>query len=334
MVASMGSRARKAASAETSGAPGKPGRKTQSEMTRERLRAAWLFLTPMIIVLAMVAGWPLLRTIWFGLTDANLSALGKYEFIGLENYLARYDGEWSGMLVDPDWWNAVYNTLWFTFVSVGLETVLGMVVALVLHSAFKGRGLVRAAVLIPWAIPTVVSAKMWSWMLNDQFGVINSLLMGVGLIDQPIAWTANPDTAMWAVVMVDVWKTTPFMALLLLAGLQMVPSDCYEAARIDGVNPVRTFFKVTLPLIRPALVVAVVFRALDALRVFDLIYVLTSNSRSTMSMSVYARQQLVDFQEVGIGSAASTLLFLVIALLTVLTLMVGRVDLSGKKASG
>jgi trehalose/maltose transport system permease protein len=302
-------------------------------MTRERVRSAWLFLAPMLFVLGLVAGWPLLRTIWFGFTDANLSSLTASRLVGLDNYLIHEDGEWFGLLVDRDWWAAVYNTLWFTVVSVSLETVLGMIVALVLHSGFKGRGLVRAAVLIPWAIPTVVSAKMWSWMLNDQFGVINSLLMKSGLIDVPIAWTANPDTAMWAVVMVDLWKTTPFMALLLLAGLQMVPADCYEAARIDGVNPVRTFVKVTLPLIKPALVVAIVFRALDALRVFDLVYVLTSNSRSTMTMSVYARQQLVDFQEVGIGSAAATLLFLVIAIATTVTLMAGRVDLSGRKAA-
>jgi trehalose/maltose transport system permease protein len=303
-----------------------------SGLAAERIRSAWLFLSPMLIVLAVVAAWPLARTIFFGFTDANLSAIDDWKFIGFENYLARYDGEWAGLLVDRDWWSAVLNTLWFTVISVGLETVLGMVVALVLHGSFRGRGLVRAAVLIPWAIPTIVSAKMWGWMLNDQFGVINAMLMSVGLISQPIAWTADPNTAMWAVVMVDVWKTTPFMALLLLAGLQMIPADCYEAARIDGVSPVRVFFKVTLPLIRPALVVAVVFRALDALRVFDLIYVLTSNSRDTMSMSVYARQQLVDFQEVGIGSAAATLLFLVIALLTVLALMAGRVDLSGRQA--
>ena len=275
----------------------------------------------MLAALALVAVWPLVRTIWFGFTDAHLSAIGEWQFIGFENYLARYDGEWFGLLVDGDWWKAVVNTLWFTFVSVALETVLGMVVALVLHSAFAGRGLVRAAVLIPWAIPTIVSAKMWSWMLNDQFGVI----------DAPVAWTARPDTAMWAVVMVDVWKTTPFMALLLLAGLQMIPADIYEAARIDGVSAVRVFFRVTLPLIRPALIVAIIFRGLDALRVFDLIYVITANSRETMSMSVYARQQLVDFQEVGIGSAASTLLFLAIALLTVVTLMAGRIDLSGRR---
>nr|WP_244265713.1 sugar ABC transporter permease [Pseudovibrio hongkongensis] len=282
----------------------------------------------MMTVLGVVAGWPLVRTIWLGFTDANLVDLSVTEFIGIENYYAVYDGEAFGLLVDPEWWNAVWNTLWFSVISVSLETALGMAVALVLNLQFKGRGLVRAAVLVPWAIPTIVSAKMWSWMLHDQLGIINELLMGVGLIAEPIAWTANPDTAMWAVIMVDVWKTTPFMALLILAGLQMLPGDIYEAAKVDGVHPVKVFFKVTLPLIRPALVVAVVFRALDALRIFDLIYVLTSNSTTTMSMSVYARQQLVDFQEVGYGSAAATLLFLVIALITTLTLMAGKVNLS------
>lgn len=298
-----------------------------SELTRARVRSAWIFLTPMMIVLALVAGWPLIRTIYFAFTDANLSALDDTRFIGFANFLEYYEGEWYGLLVDPDWWNAVWNTIWFTVVSVALETVLGMIVALTLNTAFKGRGYLRAAILIPWAIPTIVSAKMWGWMLHDQFGILNEILMGIGLISQPIAWTASPDTAMWAVIMVDVWKTTPFMALLILAGLQILPTDCYEAARVDGIHPVRVFFKVTLPLIRPALVVALIFRGLDALRIFDLIYVLTSNSRETMTMSVYARQQLVDFQEVGYGSAASTMLFMIIAVLVVLTLTVGKVRL-------
>jgi trehalose/maltose transport system permease protein len=201
-----------------------------------------------------------------------------------------------------------------------------MVIALVLNVSFPGRGLVRAAVLIPWAVPTIVSAKMWSWMLNDQFGLVNHALMGLGLISHPLAWTANPDLAMISVVMVDVWKTTPFMALLLLAALQMLPVDCYEAAKVDGIHPVRVFFKVTLPLIRPAVMVAVIFRALDALRIFDLIYVLTSNNKDTMSMSVYARQQLVEFQEVGYGSAASTLLFLTVGLCIILYMKIGRVQ--------
>jgi trehalose/maltose transport system permease protein len=171
---------------------------------------------------------------------------------------------------------------------------------------------------------------MWNWMLHDQFGVLNDLLMRLGLIAAPIAWTASSDTALWAVVMVDVWKTTPFMALLILASLQMLPGDIYEAARVDGVHPVRVFFRVTLPLIRPALLVAIIFRALDALRVFDLVYVLTANTAETRSMSVYARQQLVDFQEVGMGSAAATLVFLIIALLTAIYLVAGRVRLGAE----
>lgn len=302
---------------------GRPG--TRSALTRGRVRAAWLFLTPMLIILALVAGWPLLRTIWFGFTDANLSDLSNAQFIGFENYLAYYDGIWVGLLADPLWWKAVWNTIYLTLVSVSLETILGMIVALVLNASFKGRALVRTAILIPWAIPTIVSAKMWSWMYHDQFGIINDMLLSVGLISEPLAWTANPDLAMTAVILVDVWKTTPFMALLILAGLQMLPSDCYEAAKVDGIHPVRVFFKVTLPLIKPALMVAIIFRALDALRIFDLIYVLTSNNEDTMSMSVYARQQLVDFQAVGYGSAASTMLFMIIAVSTVIYIIAGRV---------
>lgn len=297
----------------------------KSQLTRSRIRAAWGFLTPMLIILLMVAGWPLLRTIWFSFTDANLGDLSSAQFIGFENYLANYGGQWFGVLVDPDWWRSVWNTIYFAVISCTVETILGFAVALVLNASFKMRGLVRAAVLIPWAIPTIVSAKMWGWMLNDQYGIVNHMLMSVGLIASPLAWTANPDLAMTSVIMVDVWKTTPFMALLILAGLQMLPTDCYEAAKVDGIHPVKVFFKVTLPLVKPALMVAIIFRLLDALRMFDLVYVLTSNSKDTMTMSVFARQQLVDFQAVGYGSAASTLLFFIIALCTVLYIVIGRV---------
>jgi trehalose/maltose transport system permease protein len=298
---------------------------SQSDLTRSRLLSAWLFLLPMVVVLLLVAGYPLLQTVWMGFTDANLTDLSQRKFIGIDNYYTSVDGKSYGLLADKDWWNAVWNTLEFAVISVLFETLLGLVVALVLNASFRFRGLVRAAVLIPWAIPTVVSAKMWGWMLHDQFGFVNDKLLWLGIISEPIAWTASSDWAMKAVVMVDVWKTTPFMALLILAGLQMLPAQCYEAARVDGIHPVKVFFKVTLPLIRPALMVAVIFRFLDALRIFDLIYVLTSNSKDTMSMSVYARQQLVDFQQVGYGSAASTMLFFIIALLTVVYIVVGRV---------
>ena len=296
-------------------------------LTTRRKRDAWLFLAPMVVVLALVAAWPLVRTIWLSFTDANLMRLDQSRWIGPKNFLTKEDGHWYGVLADPQWWRSVKNTLAFTVVTVTIETMLGMMIALVLHRQFRGRGLVRAAVLIPWAIPTVVSAKMWSWMLNDQFGIVNHMLMALGFLDHPLAWTADPDLLMTSVVIVDVWKTTPFMALLILAALQMLAKECYEAAEVDGVHPVKVFWRVTLPLIRPALMVAVIFRALDALRAFDVIYVLTGNSERSMTMSIYARQQLVDFQEVGYGSAASTLLFFIIALLTVLYISVGRVRL-------
>jgi trehalose/maltose transport system permease protein len=226
---------------------------------------------------------------------------------------------------------AIGNTFKFSLVSVVLETILGVVFALVLNAEFKGRALVRAAVLVPWAIPTIVSAKMWAWMMHDQFGILNAMLKNLGIIDHNIAWTADPAYALWSVVLVDVWKTTPFMALLTLAALQMLPKDCYEAAHVDGIHPVRVFFKVTLPLIWPALMVAVIFRLLDALRVFDIIYVMTSNSVDTISMSGFVRREIVDNNYVGFGSAASTVLFLIIAACTLAYIKISRVDLGGKK---
>ncbi|SMH37960.1 trehalose/maltose transport system permease protein [Maritimibacter sp. HL-12] len=303
-----------------------------SRLARQRKRAAWAFLAPMLIVLAAVAAWPLARTIWFGFTDASLDQLGNAQWVGFQNYLHWFDygngqGEWEGVLADPRWWRSVWNTIWFAGLSVSIETVFGLVIALVLHRSFPGRGLVRAAILIPWAIPTIVSAKMWAWMLHDQFGIVNDMLMRVGLIDSAIAWTATPGTAMFAIVAVDVWKTTPFMALLILAALQMVPDDIYEAARMDGVPAFRLFRKVTLPLILPGLLVAVVFRTLDALRVFDLIYVLTPNTDATRSMSIYARENLFDYDKFAYGSAASTLLFFVIALITITFIRVTRMNL-------
>ena len=306
----------------------------RSQLSRQRVRSAWLFQIPMLLVLAAVAGWPLLRTIYFGFTDASLDDLGAAQWVGFRQYLEYVDygdgtGEWFGLLADPVWWRAVYNTVWFTVISVTLETVIGLVVALVLNAEFKGRGLVRAAILIPWAIPTIVSAKMSAWMMNDQFGILNDILLRLGLIDTGIAWTASPETAMVAVLIVDIWKTAPFMALLILAGMQMVPSDIYEAAKIDGINPVKVFWKVTLPLIRPALMVAVIFRGLDALRIFDLIYVLTPNNERTISMSVFARQNLFEFDKFAYGSAASTLLFLIIAIITILYIYLGRLNLAG-----
>jgi trehalose/maltose transport system permease protein len=265
-------------------------------------------LAPTLVALAMVGLWPLSRTVWLSLTDARLGDAAGASFVGLGNYRL--------LLGDAEWWNAVWNTLIFAASSVAIETVLGVVFALVMNARFHGRGLVRAAILVPWAIPLVVSGKMWAWMYNDLYGVINAALLGLGVIAQPVAWLADADLAMGAVIATDVWKTTPFMALLILAALQMVPKDVYEAARLDGVSSVVVFFRITLPLIRPVLLVAIIFRSLDALRIFDLIYVMTSNSRQTATMSIFARRELVEFADVGYGSAASVLIFLIVGLCT------------------
>jgi trehalose/maltose transport system permease protein len=311
-----------------------PHKAVRSELFVSRARAAMVFLVPMIVALLIVAGWPLYRTIYYSFTNASLNDLSAAQFVGFKNYfgwLTLKSGKtiYTGVLADPTWWNAVWNTVRFAFVSVLLETIVGTVVALVLNADFPGRGIVRAAILIPWAIPTIVSAKMWGWMLNDQFGIINDLMLKLHLIDHKIAWTASSDTAMAAVLAVDIWKTTPFMALLILAGLQMIPKDIYEATSIDGIHPIKVFFRVTLPLVRPALMVAVIFRLLDAMRIFDLIYVLTPNSSATKTMSVAARENLIDFDKFAYGSTESTLLFLLIAIMTILYIWLGRVNLEG-----
>lgn len=293
------------------------GHNSLSRLSRERLRTAWLFLVPMLCVLLLVAAWPLGRTIWFSLSDAQFSDLPAAQWIGLENYFF--------LLGEPDFWRATGNTVKFALLSVSIETILGLVIALMLNARFVGRGLLRAAILVPWAIPTIVSAKMWNWMFNDVFGIVNALLQGLGIIEAPIAWTADPDLAFFSIVFVDVWKTTPFMALLLLAGLQILPEECYKAAKIDGIHPIKVFFHITLPLLKPALSVAIIFRLLDAFRVFDVIYVMSGNNQYTMSLSVFARQQIVDFQDVSLGSAAATLLFAFIAFFSVLYMTMSKI---------
>ncbi len=307
----------------------------KSNLKKERLKNAKIFLAPMLIVLFAVAGWPLIKSIWFGFTDASLDGLDEAKFIGFKNYLeyvdyGEGDGEWVGLLVDAAWWKAVWNTVYFSIFSVSFELIFGLMIAYVLNMKFKFRGLIRASILIPWAIPTIVSAKMWAWMLNDQFGIINDMLMYIGVIDNPVAWTASSDTAMMAVLMVDIWKTTPFMVLLLLAGMQTISNDIYEAAKIDGVHPVKVYFKITLPLLMPTLTVAVIFRMLDSLRIFDLIYILANNEQ-TKTMSIIVQENLFQFDKFAYGSAAATMLFLIIGLVTILYIKISRVNLSGGK---
>ena len=306
----------------------------RNELLASRVRSAWVFLTPMIVTLLIVAAWPLLRSFWFSISDASLLHFKDAQFNWFKNYYRTVTMDSGatrhfGVLVDPAWWNAVYNTFRFGIVSVTLETVLGLAVALMLNANFKGRGFVRAAILIPWAIPTVVSAKIWGWMLNDQLGIFNDLLLRMHIITEKIAWTADANYSMFTIVMVDTWKTLPFMALLILAGLQQIPSDVYEAAEVDGVHPLKVFWSITLPLVRPALMVAVIFRMLDALRIFDLVYILTPNSSQTKTMAVISRENMFDFDKLGYGSAESTVLFLILLLTVIAYIKIGKVNLEG-----
>ncbi len=272
----------------------------------EQQRLVWLLLTPTLLVVAVVALWPLLQTIYLSFTDAELAGIDPTEFVGLENY--------AYLLTDPAWWNSVWNTLYFTVATVIVEFILGMVIALVINSSFKGRGLMRAAMLIPWAIPTVISAQMWKWMYNDVYGVINDIFTRVGLIDGDVAFLANPTLAIPAIAAVDIWKTTPFVALLLLAGLQVIPGDVYEASTVDGASRWQQFWNITLPLLRPAIAVTLIFRTLDAVRVFDVFYVMFGNRADTQTMAIYAQQNIVAFSDLGYGSAISIAIFVVIGI--------------------
>ncbi|BDP42337.1 ABC transporter permease [Deinococcus aetherius] len=296
-----------------------PTRRRGIETARAR-QAIWLLL-PTLIAIAVVAGYPLYRTFFFALHEANLTTPDQRTFLGLGNFWFTTDeGVPLGFLQDPKWWTAVRNTLLFTVVSVFLETVLGMIIALVVNSAFKGRAFLRTAMLVPWAIPTVVSAQMWAYMYNDSFGLVGRGLLGGQ------ALLANTDSAIWALIAVDVWKTTSFMALLILAGLQSLPGDMYEAADMDGASRWTQFWRLTLPLLRPALLVALVFRSLDALRVFDIMYVMLGpvNASST-SMTGYARLAMIDNSQLGLGSAVAVAIFLIIMVIVVMYVTAFRV---------
>lgn len=294
----------------------------RSKFAKQQERLAFMLLAPTLILIVVVAAWPLYQAIRLSFTNERLGSPGQGEYIGLENYedllwnyRQRSDG--SVRIGDNDFYAAVQNTVILTIASVALETLIGLGIALVINSKFAGRGFMRTAVLVPWAIPTVVSAQMWKWMYNDVFGVINHMLLQVGIISNPIAWLANPTTALGAIIAMEVWKTTPFMALLLLAGLQIIPGDIYEAADIDGASKVQQFFTLTLPLLKPAILVALIFRTLDALRIFDAIKVMTGGGSGTEVMATYAHKNLFDFQKLGYGNAISVVIFLIIAIFVV-----------------
>ncbi|RKH30691.1 sugar ABC transporter permease [Corallococcus sp. AB030] len=274
---------------------------------RER-RQAYLLVAPAVVVLAVVALYPVLAAIWLSLHRFIL-VFGERRFTGLENY--------AYLMGDVRFWSALGNTAYFTAVAVTVELLLAVPLALLLNRAFPGRGLLRASVLVPWAIPTVVSARLWAWMFNPDYGLINRLLGGA-----EINWLGAPGYALHAAILVDVWKTTPFVALLVLAGLQGIPEDLYKAARVDGASGWRQFRSITMPLLKPALLLAVLFRSLDAFRVFDAIYVLTEGgpANTTETLSIYAYKTLMRSGDFGYGSTLSVATFLCVVLLAVVWL--------------
>lgn len=235
------------------------------------------------------------------------------------------ESQWVLGARDDDFFESFQNTIFYTVVAVTLEFVLGMIVALAVNTKFPGRGAMRAAMLVPWAIPTVVSARLWEVMLRDnRSGVINDMLIRAGIMNDPIAWLANPDSQIWSLIFVDVWKTTPFFALLLLAGLQTIPGEIYEAAQVDGASKVRRFFNITLPLLRPTIAVALIFRTLDSLRAFDVFDVLVG--RQLQSMSTYTQFQLVENQAFGYASAVGVFIFILILIFTVIYVRIFGID--------
>ncbi|MDQ0391912.1 carbohydrate ABC transporter permease [Labrys monachus] len=263
----------------------------------------WLLLLPLFVSLGAVSVYPILNGAWLSLTNTSL-VTQENAFVGLANYRTLW--------ADDAFWNAWRHTMLFTGVSTVAETVLGLGMALLLFEPFAGRSLVRAAMLVPWAMPTVVTSKMFGWLFDGQHGLVNYLLHSAGLIQGNVNWYGSVDRALDTIIIADVWKTAPFMALLLLAGLQTIPRSLTEAARMDGAGAWRIFWHVRLPLLFPTLLIAGMFRALDAFRIFDLVYVLTGGgpADSTETLSTLSYKTLFSTLQFGYGSALSTAMFL------------------------
>lgn len=298
----------------------------RSGIEQQEARIAWGLILPALLTILVVALFPLLWTLWesLHLHDLRMPWLGK-PFVGLDNYVEAFS--------DPRFWGALGHTVFFAVTSVGLELVIGLWLALALNRAFRGRGLVRASVLVPWAIPTVVSALLWRFMFEGQHGIVNEALVGLGVLAEPVVWFIRPVAAWVPVILSDVWKTTPFVALLLLAGLQNIDASLYEAARIDGASAWRQFRYVTLPLLKPAILVALIFRTLDAFRVFDLIYALTGGGpgTSTEPIALYTFNVLLQNLQFGYGSALSVIVFLITFGLAILYIRFLGAELTGAK---
>lgn len=300
----------------------RPGRGVEAK----EARLAWGLVLPAVLTIIMVALFPLVWTFWesLHLHDLRMPWLGR-PFVGLSNYLEAFG--------DPRFRGALGHTAFFAVASVTLELVIGLWLALALNRAFRFRGLVRAAVLVPWAIPTVVSALLWRFMFEGESGIVNAALVSLGILGQPLVWLVDPKAAWVPIILADVWKTTPFVALLLLAGLQNIDSSLYEAARIDGASAWRQFRYVTLPLLKPALLVALIFRTLDAFRVFDLIYALTGGGpgTSTEPIALYTFNALLQNLQFGYGSALSVIVFVLTFSLALVYIRFLGAELMGSK---
>jgi ABC-type sugar transport system permease subunit len=264
--------------------------------------AAWL-LAPSLLFVAVAGAFPVASQFVLAFWRFNLKFAEDRAFVGFANFvdLAR----------DAVFWRDLAQTAGFTAVSVSLELALGLAVALLLHGVRRGRTAVTASAILPWALPTVVAATMWSLLLNDRIGLVNSLLARAGLTTDPIVWL-GPGLATVSVVAADVWKTTPFVAVILLAGLKSIPREYYEAADLDGAGWWRRFASITLPLLRPFVAIAVLFRAMDAFRIFDLIWVLTGGASGTETLSIAIYRTLFRYSDMGYGSAMTVALFAIV----------------------
>lgn len=278
------------------------GRKPRIGHDRKDVLIALGLAAPMLLSVLAVSLYPVLKTLWLSFRDTSLQTQND-RFTGLDNLQRLFN--------DEVFWKAWRQTIEFTAVTTAAETVLGLIIALALHTSFRGRGFVRAAVLVPWAIPTVVTSRMFGWLFDGQNGLVNYVLKQLHLIDHNVNFLGSPSLALPTLMLADIWKTTPFMALLLLAGLQTIPAGLGEAARIDGASTWQYFWRVRMPLLMPSLLIAALLRALDAFRVFDLPYVLTAGgpASSTETMSTISYKTLFSGLELGYGSTMATAMF-------------------------
>ena len=264
-------------------------------------RLAVLMVAPSMILIAVVAAWPIIYAIWLSLHEYSVRVAGLSRWagpLGLRNY--------STALGDADWWAALEHTLIFTVASVTLELLIGLGMALAMHEAFRGQGLLRTVVLVPWAVLTVVTATMWRTMFVSPYGFVNTIL------GTKTVWLGSEPQALIVIIVADVWKTSPFMALLILAGLQVIPGEIYEAAKVDGASTWQRFTRITLPLLMPAILVALIFRTLDALRIFDLPFVLTKGAHGTNTLSLESYQTFLANNIIGLGAAMAVLTFIIV----------------------